>query len=279
MKRIFTIVLFITFTVTLATAQSRSRRAGGSRAGATAVSAEQGLMDAERRWAESLKSRDQQAISRMLADDFIFTAADGKVYDKAQYLASMASVEVESPKLDDLAARVSGTAGVVTGLCTGKTTTKDQNAVVALRFTNTYIKRAGRWIVLAAHETRISPISPKEKAMDSAVSTPSGLKYIDEVVGTGVSPQPGQMVTVHYTGTLTDGTKFDSSLDRGQPFTFQIGVGRVIRGWDEGVMSMKVGGKRRLIIPPQLGYGARGAGGVIPPNATLLFEVELISVQ
>jgi peptidylprolyl isomerase len=106
--------------------------------------------------------------------------------------------------------------------------------------------------------------------------TPSGLKYVDEVVGTGASPQKGKRVTVHYTGTLTNGQKFDSSLDRGKPFAFTIGVGQVIQGWDEGVMSMKVGGKRKLMIPSKLGYGARGAGGVIPPNATLIFEVELL---
>jgi peptidylprolyl isomerase len=107
----------------------------------------------------------------------------------------------------------------------------------------------------------------------------SGLKYVDIVEGTGVSPEPGQNVTVHYTGTLENGTKFDSSLDRGQPFTFKIGVGQVIKGWDEGVMTMKVGGKRRLTIPPHLGYGQRGAGGVIPPNATLIFDVELLGVK
>ncbi len=112
-----------------------------------------------------------------------------------------------------------------------------------------------------------------------AVTTPSGLRYEDIVVGTGESPQPGKQVVVHYTGTLEDGTKFDSSLDRNQPFEFQIGVGRVIKGWDEGVMSMKIGGKRKLVIPPQLGYGARGAGGVIPPNATLVFEVELLGIK
>jgi peptidylprolyl isomerase len=114
---------------------------------------------------------------------------------------------------------------------------------------------------------------------DNAVTTPSGLKYVDEVVGDGGSPTKGKKVTVHYTGTLTDGKKFDSSKDRGQPFKFVIGVGQVIAGWDEGVMSMKVGGKRKLIIPANLGYGARGAGGVIPPNAELHFDVELLGVD
>ena len=110
-------------------------------------------------------------------------------------------------------------------------------------------------------------------------TTPSGLKYIDEKVGTGASPTKGKKVTVHYTGTLTDGKKFDSSVDRGQPFEFVIGIGQVIKGWDEGVLSMKVGGKRKLMIPANLGYGARGAGGVIPPNADLNFEVELLGVE
>jgi len=111
------------------------------------------------------------------------------------------------------------------------------------------------------------------------VKTPSGLAYIDEVVGTGNSPHQGQTVVVHYTGWLTDGKKFDSSVDRGQPFEFVLGTGQVIRGWDEGVASMKIGGKRKLIIPADLGYGARGAGGAIPPNATLVFEVQLLGVK
>jgi len=114
--------------------------------------------------------------------------------------------------------------------------------------------------------------------MADAVTTPSGLKYVDEVVGGGDSPQQGKKVKVHYTGRLTDGKKFDSSVDRGQPFEFTIGIGQVIKGWDEGVMTMKVGGKRQLIIPPDLGYGARGAGGAIPPNAELIFDVELLGV-
>lgn len=109
-------------------------------------------------------------------------------------------------------------------------------------------------------------------------TTESGLQYTDLVEGKGETPQTGQIVTVHYTGTLQDGTKFDSSRDRGQPFKFKIGLGQVIKGWDEGVGSMKVGGRRQLVIPPQLGYGSRGIGP-IPPNSTLLFDVELLGVN
>lgn len=114
-------------------------------------------------------------------------------------------------------------------------------------------------------------------------TTPSGLQFTDGNVGTGASPQKGQKCSMHYTGWLykdgVKGAKFDSSVDRGQPFEFTLGVGQVIKGWDEGVASMKVGGKRTLIIPADLGYGARGAGGVIPPNATLMFDVELLGVK
>ena len=114
-------------------------------------------------------------------------------------------------------------------------------------------------------------------------TTPSGLQYEDTVEGTGAEAKRGNLVSVHYTGWLytngIKGKKFDSSVDRGQPFEFPIGTGRVIKGWDEGVASMKVGGKRTLIIPPALGYGANGAGGVIPPNATLIFDVELLGVK
>jgi FKBP-type peptidyl-prolyl cis-trans isomerase len=111
------------------------------------------------------------------------------------------------------------------------------------------------------------------------VTTASGLKYTDTKVGTGAEAKAGQNVSVHYTGWLTNGTKFDSSKDRGQPFNFPLGGGRVIKGWDEGVQGMKVGGTRKLTIPANLGYGPQGAGGVIPPNATLVFEVDLLDVK
>ena len=121
-------------------------------------------------------------------------------------------------------------------------------------------------------------VIPAFGAQEKTVTTASGLKYVDAVVGKGASPARGKSVKVHYTGTLDNGKKFDSSVDRKEPFSFVIGVGQVIPGWDEGVMTMKVGGKRKLIIPSKLGYGAQGAGGVIPPNATLHFDVELLDV-
>lgn len=116
-------------------------------------------------------------------------------------------------------------------------------------------------------------------AAGNEVATASGLKYIDVVEGTGATPQKGQTVTVHYTGTLENGLKFDSSVDKGQPFQFRIGEGAVIKGWDEGLATMKVGGKRKLIIPPVLGYGQRGSPPNIPPNSILLFDVELLGVK
>ena len=136
---------------------------------------------------------------------------------------------------------------------------------------------AGATVVIATGS--FTPAAAQAKTMTTA----SGLQITDTTVGTGASPKTGQTCVMHYTGWLytngIKGKKFDSSVDRGQPFEFPIGTGRVIKGWDEGVASMKVGGKRTLIIPPALGYGANGAGGVIPPNAVLMFDVELLAVK
>lgn len=120
--------------------------------------------------------------------------------------------------------------------------------------------------------------TPPSAATTKEVTMPTGLKYEDVVVGTGAEAQKGKRVSVHYTGRLQDGTKFDSSLDRGEPYTFVLGSGSVIQGWDEGLVGMKVGGKRKLTIPPSMGYGPSGMGP-IPPNATLLFDCELMDVQ
>ena len=147
--------------------------------------------------------------------------------------------------------------------------------------------RAGALIALAS--IALAGIVPAgvhtatAQTVGKAVTMPSGLQITDTKVGTGATPRPGQICVMHYTGWLYEngvkGKKFDSSVDRNEPFEFPIGQKQVIAGWDEGVGTMKVGGKRTLIIPPELGYGARGAGGVIPPNATLMFEVELLGVK
>jgi peptidylprolyl isomerase len=148
-----------------------------------------------------------------------------------------------------------------------------ENRMLSRRFT---LKAA---LALAA----ISPASSAIAQTGKTMTTASGLQITDSKAGTGATPKTGQTCVMHYTGWLYEngqkGKKFDSSVDRGEPFEFPIGAGRVIKGWDEGVATMKVGGKRTLVIPPELGYGARGAGGVIPPNATLIFEVELLGVK
>jgi peptidylprolyl isomerase/FKBP-type peptidyl-prolyl cis-trans isomerase FkpA len=140
--------------------------------------------------------------------------------------------------------------------------------------------RSFRWIPIVIVFAALQACSEAGGSKEGKViTTPSGLKYIDDKVGDGAVAKAGDTVSVHYTGKLADGKKFDSSVDRGQPFDFPLGAGKVIKGWDEGVAGMKVGGKRKLIIPAELGYGARGAGGVIPPNAELHFDVELLKIK
>ena len=154
--------------------------------------------------------------------------------------------------------------------------------LVVSQFTNQPNASADR---LTQNQPQIAQVTEKPTSNimsdddKKAVTTASGLKYVVINEGTGAAPKTGQTVVVHYTGTLEDGTKFDSSRDRGQPFSFKLGVGQVIKGWDEGLSTMKVGDRRQLTIPPELGYGARGAGGTIPPNATLIFDVELLKIS
>lgn len=276
MKRAGFVVLLTLLISLVAAPQTKSKRTSRGRQTATmAAAVEQALKDIERQWAEAFNNRDGDALTRILDERFVFTDNEGRLLDKTQYLdAVMKAIKVEPYSMDDTTVRLFGDTGVVTGRGTLKMSIEGKDASGVFRYTDTFVKRLGQWRAIASQNT---PIPTPRGAGE--VTTPSGLKYTDIVVGTGDSPKSGQTVTVHYTGTFENGTKFDSSVDRGRPYPFKIGVGQVIKGWDEGVMTMKVGGKRRLIIPPSLGYGAAGAGGVIPPNATLVFEVELLGVK
>lgn len=277
MKRIFLILLLTLLAASASFGQAKSKRttpAGPSKAGTPlTASATTQLKKLEREWFDAIVKNDDVALNRIFADDFMATNSDGSIVTKAEMIEMLTTgkINLDEIKSEEFKLRLYGATAIVTGRSTyirgGKTLGSSSH-------TEVWVKRAGLW-------KAVSWVSIPIKASvlgAKAVTTASGLKYEDIVVGTGASPQVGQEVTVHYTGTLEDGTKFDSSLDRGQPFKFKIGIGQVIKGWDEGVSTMKVGGKRKLVIPPQLGYGARGAGGVIPPNATLVFEVELLNV-
>lgn len=228
----------------------------------------------ESQFFEALGTQNVATLNSLLAADFLSTEIDGATLGKAELIAKVKEGAIQLTTLEEQKTRVAGLAAFLTGQAT-----YNQKSI---SYTEVWLQRQGRWQLMS---WQVSPlISVKYVAKRIAGGkkvniTPSGLQYIDTVEGTGESPKRGQTVRVHYTGTLENGRKFDSSVDRNDPFEFQIGMGQVIKGWDEGVISMKVGGKRTLVIPSELGYGARGAGGVIPPNATLIFEVELLGVR
>jgi peptidylprolyl isomerase len=280
LKRILSIALLVLFAAQLVFAQTKNKGAGQSKGRSPqAAGVEAQLKKLEREWFDAVVKGDAETLKRILADDFSALNDDGGFINKskmAEFLQA-GSVKLDEIRTDEFNLRLYGNTAVVTGRATY---IRNQKPLGQSSHIETWVKRADaagspRWQAVSWVSMPIKASILGAKAM----TTESGLRYEDITVGTGQSPQSGQDVTVHYTGTLVDGTKFDSSLDRGQPFTFKIGVGQVIKGWDEGVMTMKVGGKRKLVIPPQLGYGARRMGDKIPPNSTLVFEIELISVK
>lgn len=235
----------------------------------------------ERQWLDAIVKNDAKAAALVLAEDLILVNHDGTTLGKAAVLERM---KINRLKLDEIKTaeskvRIYGT----TAILQSRATILRQGVPLSeILLTEVWARRNARWQLVSVNSMPVSTggpaIAPNFLLGSKEMMTSSGLKYEDLVEGTGASPQTGQTVVVHYTGTLENGQKFDSSLDRGKPFEFAIGVGRVIKGWDEGVMSMKIGGKRKLIIPPSLGYGSRDLG-VIPPNSTLIFEVELLEIK
>jgi peptidylprolyl isomerase len=285
MKQILVVILLAMALSTPALAQKKTTGAKPNRPISTSSNrVQEQLKKLEEEWATAFIKRDAAALGRILADDYYLIDPNGSASDKAQTIKDIMSGEFafESIKYDNLKVRIYGAFAIVTGGEVVKMRTGEQTNTEAFRFTDVFALRRGRWQAISSQLTPSSEVGMTVVTRADGTketTTSSGLKYIDLVEGKGASPRQGQTVIVHYTGTLENGTKFDSSVDRGQPITFPIGTGRVIKGWDEGLMSMKVGGKRRLIIPAHLAYGAQGRPPVIPPNATLLFDVELIDIK
>lgn len=294
MKRTLLVALLTMVLSTLAFAQrkpagtksGKAQQTSATKTQAPANRVQEQLKKLEEEWAQAFIKRDAAALQRILADDYILIDQDGTVGNKASMIADVTSGEIifESIKFDKLTVRVYGSVAIITGDEIVRIRDGEKSSTDGLRFTDVFALRGGRWQAVSSQFVAVNDVglSTVTKADGTKETTcMSGLKYIDLVEGKGASPKRGQTVVVHYTGTLEDGKKFDSSFDHpgAQPIAFPIGIGRVIKGWDEGLLSMKVGGKRKLIIPASLGYGASGRPPVIPPNATLLFDVELVGVK
>jgi len=278
LKRILSIALLAFVVAQPIFAQTKNSGASRERSRNPRTIVEFELKKLEREWFDAVVKSDAETLKRVLADDFAALNDDGTFLNKAKMIEQSQAglVKLDEIKTDEFNLRLYGNTAVVTG---SATYIRDQKPLGQSSHIETWVKRASpagkpRWQAVSwvSMRIKVSVLGAK------AVTTESGLRYEDIVIGTGQSPQSGQEVIVHYTGMFENGTKFESSLDSGQPIRFRIGVARVIKGWDEGLMTMKVGGKRKLVIPPHLGYGARPAGP-IPPNSTLVFEVELVGVQ
>ena len=285
--RLFITSLLIIITITPVLSQSKPNRTTQTKSRTVqTVEIETELKKLERAWFDALVASDTTTINQILAEDFIAMGNDGSFINKPEMIGLMSSggLKLNQIKTEEFKLRLYGNTAVVTGraIFIGNQQTLRPNSYIEIWVRRPYTSGKTRWQAVSYSSTPITKQSITRSTGPSIggreVGTEAELKFEEIVEGTGPSPQPGQDVTVHYTGTLENGAKFDSSLDRGKPFTFKIGVGQVIKGWDQGVMTMKVGGKRKLIVPPHLGYGSRGVGP-IPPNSTLIFEVELLDVR
>lgn len=239
------------------------------------------ILQAEQRWIKGITQNDTTIIRDMLTDDFILTDHDGARLTRADILTRMAESRSRFGQIEFVEPKVR----LYPGMAINNVRLVFKNGEEKLSevsLTEVWTKVKGSWRLAAVDSLPALPEgqlkAPNLLLPSREVITRTGLRYEDLSPGSGPTPTRGQTVVVHYTGRLLNGQKFDSSLDRNRPFEFRIGEGQVIRGWDEGVMSMMIRGKRKLIIPPHLGYGSRDLG-VIPPNSTLVFEVELLEIK
>lgn len=262
------------------TATAGTRAPGRSLPARGASSADE-ILQAEQRWIKGVTQNDTTIIRDILAADFILTDHDGARLTKTDILTRMAEsrrgfgqIELIEPKVRLYPGAAINHVRLVFR--------NGEEKLSEVSLTEVWTKVKGRWQLAAVDSLPALPAgqlkAPNLLLPSREVITRTGLRYEDLAPGSGPTPTRGQTVVVHYTGRLLNGQKFDSSLDRNRPFEFRIGEGQVIRGWDEGVMSMMIGGKRKLIIPPHLAYGNRDLG-VIPPNSTLVFEVELLEIK